>query len=299
MTLPYESLSDDQKTIADQAFDLFKNNQALSKTQFQGLLATIKQHDFLAKVKCDGSTLLHQAASRGYTDLCGLLVDSGADINAYNQNGFTPLHIAATYSLASACFKLLELGANPNLPDFQRNTPLHIAAFRCHARVVQWLLRHGAQVDTYNNRGETAFYSAIDNANQDALEPLLLEGANPHDAGLVFSGTDRDAFNTYLDDFLLNHKNRVLFTFDGPPTKASLFDEDGYLNDDVKSACYAGLFPELICKPLLQSPDPEDHQLLYDVMQALPQKWKNQSCHQYTLLERRLQSNQYDPQALC
>ncbi len=110
---------------------------------------------------------------------------------------------------------------------------------------------------------------------------------------------DSSDLNTFLDNFLQNQKNRAIIAFDDPSTKASLFDDDGYLNDDVKSACYAGLFPELICKPLLQSPDPEDHRLLHKAIKALPQKWQNQSGHQYTLLERRMAYNDYDPQALC
>jgi ankyrin repeat protein len=45
--------------------------------------------------KEDGMTCLEIAASNGYFDICRLLIDKGADIEAKSSSGLTPLQYAA------------------------------------------------------------------------------------------------------------------------------------------------------------------------------------------------------------
>ncbi len=43
----------------------------------------------------EGASLLHVAAEFSHTEVVRFLIDSGADVNAKNLNGWTPLHLAA------------------------------------------------------------------------------------------------------------------------------------------------------------------------------------------------------------
>jgi ankyrin repeat protein len=46
-------------------------------------------------------TPLNAAAKFGHTDVCALLIASGADIHASEKYGSTPLHMAAENALAN------------------------------------------------------------------------------------------------------------------------------------------------------------------------------------------------------
>lgn len=63
-----------------------------------------------------GSALLH-AAQNGHTEVVGLLLDRGADIDAASQNGETALMAAGVLGHRDTVKALLERGANPAVQD--------------------------------------------------------------------------------------------------------------------------------------------------------------------------------------
>ncbi len=256
-TIPIDSLEGDKKTAAENLFALCKSEEEPSSERINQLIDTYPD---LVRVEKENLTPLHWAAYNGHTETCRLLLDKGAGIDTPDKLGATPLHWAAYNGHTATCRLLLERGASVNTPDKEGTTPLH------------WAFNF--------------YHSGIGRA-------LLLDGADPHSGS---SETGAQELTTFLSgSFAEQIKDAIEAFKDQIPTKQKLFDENGYLKDDVKGVCYAGLFPELICKPLLQSSDQKDHRLLYDVIQALPRKWKNQSYHQYALLERRMACNDYDP----
>src|ERR1700693_4059281 len=75
----------------------------------------------------DASTPLHCAAWKGHTELAGLLLDFGADVNARNNNGHwgdTPLHAAAHGNQRSVAELLIDRGADIHALNASGNTPL-------------------------------------------------------------------------------------------------------------------------------------------------------------------------------
>ncbi|RLU17107.1 hypothetical protein DMN91_011176 [Ooceraea biroi] len=69
---------------------------------------------------------LHYAARNGHYDVCELLLDNGADINAVTPAvGATALHRAATQGHSNIVKMLLRHGANVNLVDADGRTALH------------------------------------------------------------------------------------------------------------------------------------------------------------------------------
>ena len=74
----------------------------------------------------EGNTALHEATLGGDEEVALLLIRSGADVNAINNEGLTPLWGASAMGLPKVVSTLLEHGANPNVRT-EGMTPLHMA----------------------------------------------------------------------------------------------------------------------------------------------------------------------------
>jgi len=112
--------------------------------------------------------------------LVGLL-RSGADVNGVDSSGYSPLEkvlrksyhfqienivtilleSGATVSILNAIDKpkivelLLRHGANPNVQNARGETPMHFAVLYKKPELVELLLRHGADPNVQSARGET------------------------------------------------------------------------------------------------------------------------------------------------
>ena len=73
-----------------------------------------------------GNTALHDAVLGSDDEVALLLIQSGADVNASNNEGVTPLCFASGMGLPRVVSALLERGANPNV-RMEGVTPLHMA----------------------------------------------------------------------------------------------------------------------------------------------------------------------------
>lgn len=96
----------------------------------------------------DRSTPLHWAAWKGHADIVDLLVASGADIQAHNENGHwgtTPLHAAAHGNQKAAAEALIQHGAGVNAPKTGGGTPLAETKIHNATAVAKLLLANGAR----------------------------------------------------------------------------------------------------------------------------------------------------------
>ncbi|MBP3957093.1 ankyrin repeat domain-containing protein [Gemmata sp. G18] len=114
-----------------------------SKVNAQLLANEIRRQPAIAKASWD-RTLLHLVAGEGYLDLVMLLLDLGADVNAYCPEGI-PLHYAVHSGSLDVVKTLVAAGSELNRQDCRRSTPLDLAYNPAHDYViVKYLVTIGA-----------------------------------------------------------------------------------------------------------------------------------------------------------
>ena len=101
---------------------------------------------FLISIKnCDIESvrrhLNNSAQNNGFSQL----------FDSHDSEGRTSLHIAAFYGYQEICEVLIENGAPVNAQDFQNNIPIHLAVLKNQINVVELLLNNGSLLDSVNN----------------------------------------------------------------------------------------------------------------------------------------------------
>jgi len=105
----------------------------------------------------DGLTCLMIAALSGHLDICRLLIDKGAEVEAKISDGWTPLHCAAYRGLVEIVRLLCDHGAYVEARANSGWRPLHYAACYCHISIVKELIdERNADINARNDGGETA-----------------------------------------------------------------------------------------------------------------------------------------------
>ena len=100
------------------------------------------------------NTSLHYATEKGYIEVVKLLLQNGADVNAFNLKSKTPLHLAAERGFLEVTKLLLQNGADVNAKSSNfANTPLILAAMKGHFEIVKLLLENGANVNQMSYHG--------------------------------------------------------------------------------------------------------------------------------------------------
>jgi ankyrin repeat protein len=119
------------------------------------------------------------------------LVKSGANVNAYSEDGITPLLYAIDMNNMDMVQLLLENDANPNIKSKtnKQDYPLLLATELGYLKIVELLLQYNVNVDNCNANGLTALHFAsffndsllIEKlvARSNATEPLTRKGETP------------------------------------------------------------------------------------------------------------------------
>lgn len=110
----------------------------------------------------DGFTALHYAAFFGKAEAAKALIEAGAGVNVYSQNGqhVQPLHSAAAGRHHEVCRILLAAGADVNARQQDAYTPLHEAAQHGDVELVELFLSAGADPTARLDSGATPAESA-------------------------------------------------------------------------------------------------------------------------------------------
>ncbi|XP_026738474.1 ankyrin repeat domain-containing protein 39 [Trichoplusia ni] len=88
-----------------------------------------------------GYTPLHYAARKGYVEICKILIQNGALIDAQTKSGLaTPLHKAAVAGKIETIKFLIQSGARVDIQDADRQTILHKAIENKHFDLVNYLV---------------------------------------------------------------------------------------------------------------------------------------------------------------
>ncbi|KAM4624549.1 poly [ADP-ribose] polymerase tankyrase-2 [Polymixia lowei] len=139
-------------------------------------------------------TPLHEAAAKGKYEICKLLLQHGADPTRKNRDGNTPLDLvkdadtdiqdllrgdAALLDAAKkgclARVKKLCSPENVNCRDTQgrHSTPLHLAAGYNNLEVAEYLLQHGAEVNSQDKGGLIPLHNAASYGHVDVAALLI------------------------------------------------------------------------------------------------------------------------------
>ena len=106
---------------------------------------------------------------------------------AYREDWYEAeqLHRAAGAGDIPEMEKLAAAGFDVNMFDDTGRTPLHFAVEGEHYRAAEWLLMHGADVNSHDENmiGETPLCFAVQRDYPELVELLLRHGADPDIAG--------------------------------------------------------------------------------------------------------------------
>lgn len=122
----------------------------------------------------DGFTALGLASFFAHPEAVRLLLDAGAEVNAPSRNAqkVKPLHSAAAARSAEICAMLLERGADVNARQHGGFTPLHAAGQHGDLPLARLLLDASADRSLTTDDGKTAFAFAEEGGHADVAELL-------------------------------------------------------------------------------------------------------------------------------
>ncbi|HEX5480601.1 MAG TPA: ankyrin repeat domain-containing protein [Dehalococcoidia bacterium] len=111
----------------------------------------------LAARSADGFTALHLASYYGAPDTARWLLENGADVNAMTENFLEnmPIHAAAAGRHIDICALLLERSADVNARQHGGFTPLHTPAQHGDRAMVELFLERGADPEAKTDEGKT------------------------------------------------------------------------------------------------------------------------------------------------
>ena len=123
--------------------------------------------------------LLFLAASEGARAVLALLLESGMSPGVRDRYGRTPLMEACQAGRPENMRLLVQRGADANAFDKEKTTVLmHACAGASDGKVVRYLISHGARVNERNAYGCTALMIAAARGNVDVVRVLLRHGAD-------------------------------------------------------------------------------------------------------------------------
>ena len=120
-----------------------------------------------------GDSALMLAALRGHLEMVRLLAAYGGELS---PSGWTPLHYCAWEGQTDVCRLLIELGANVNARSENGTTPLMMAAQQGKTDVVRLLLQSKADTTARNEHEATALAWAIKYEQRDVATILRAAG---------------------------------------------------------------------------------------------------------------------------
>jgi ankyrin repeat protein len=117
---------------------------------YQQLLKEARANPEVAKLRWNGgATLLHFVVGQGDLPFCQLLLDQGADVNAFDSELGTPLHMAG--GNRDVIMLLLHADAYVNSQDSGGRTPLYFACISHDIDTIKLLLNNkAAPTDPYS-----------------------------------------------------------------------------------------------------------------------------------------------------
>ena len=182
----------------------------------RGLIDNEQPHNRAQSVNALGGPYgrpLCAAAATGYTDICQMLIQHGADlelgVSDKHRGTGTPLGLAARFGREKIVRLLMENGADVEGNSGRYHGPaICAAAYNGHEHIVRLLLEHGANVNGQGPDGKTSLHGAARSGHL-AVVKILLEYNADIEARNKYEETPliRAAINDQIEmtEFLIKH----------------------------------------------------------------------------------------------
>lgn len=118
------------------------------------------------------------AAGDGNTYEAGVLIASGADVNACGADGWPALMHAVNCNKPEMVKLLIESGADTAIKDKNGMTAFTYAVWKRNSEITEYLIGAKADMDTADHKGETALMTAAWNGYDDIVKILVTRGAD-------------------------------------------------------------------------------------------------------------------------
>lgn len=120
------------------------------------------------------ASMLHHAAHGNQTEVCELLISSGANIDAIDHHGHTPLCHAVERNAVDCANLLIQNGANVNqLAGFHGGTVLHRAITLRLVEMSVLLLGSGSDPNAVDFSGKSALHTSVASGKIDIVIAVL------------------------------------------------------------------------------------------------------------------------------
>jgi len=127
-----------------------------------------------------GYTALLTALANGNAEMAQVLLDFGASVHIATLEGLSALHLAAIHCDETMMEKLLQCGAFLGVQDEVGDTLYHWVVREEKSDILSFLLSKAPTfLDTQNEDGETPLHLAAALGEEETVDTLLKNGANP------------------------------------------------------------------------------------------------------------------------
>ena len=131
----------------------------------------------LSERYCGDESLIHYACKNNHLKALRELIDSGTDLNVFDDNKLSLLHRMAMEGNFEIGKLLIENGAEIDIKDGKwGSSPLLFAAQAGKTRFVELLLNFGADLNSKSGNGKTALHFASAEGRIDTVKLLLHHG---------------------------------------------------------------------------------------------------------------------------
>ena len=121
-----------------------------------------------------GATLLHHAAHGNHTDVCELLISSGALVDSFDHHGHTPLCHAVERNSEDCARLLIQKGANVSQSaGHHGGTILHRAITLRFVGMSLLLLESGSDPNAQDFSGKTALHTSVSSGKIEIVRAVL------------------------------------------------------------------------------------------------------------------------------
>ena len=151
-----------------------------SSGDIEGVIAALAQGGSVTMRSPKGTTPLLIAANNGHTDICGLLLAHGSNVNEVEPLAKnTALHLASDQGHNASLEALLSWGAEVNSQDHAGWTPFHYACQEGHLLCVLTLLKAGASLTLPTDDGLLPIHTAAQRNSVEVIRTLVEHSCSP------------------------------------------------------------------------------------------------------------------------